>query len=117
MRCAWVHIGFPKIEEEWLDCMRQYHQSDIKKIDGASLDAILLMIGKIQYIGMEEITRKVRSVFALARKYSTRVYLKYHRSKQSHLLCQKSWKSTTGIFLVRLCPKVAGALVLLQSAK
>jgi len=71
-----VPIGYSRLQDVWVDEIKRI--SNYSKNKRKSLKNILLLNAKEWYVGVNELTKKVRSIFDIARKYSLSVYYKPH---------------------------------------
>ena len=97
-------IGFIRLEKIWIEKLQKNNSYEIK----SKKKLILLLIGKVDYIGLDEANKKIKSVIKIAEKNSYNILLKNHpRNKNKHLKFQYN---TNKIKILKSPLSISGSL-------
>ena len=69
------NLGYPRLSKNWIKFL---HKSIPNKLNSTNKKKILLIIGKVNYLGLDEIDRKIKSVIKIAEEYNFDIIFKNH---------------------------------------
>ena len=70
-----TNLGYPRLSKNWIKFL---HKSIPNKLNSSNKKKILLIIGKVNYLGLDEIDRKIKSVIKIAEEYNFDIIFKNH---------------------------------------